>query len=305
MIGQIRPLRPEDLLYLPGLLSILDREPLPWDADFLEHKILRDPDFDPTLSPVIEVEGRPVAMAHGVTRDSETVFLKVVAVEPAFQRQGFATRLLDAFEARARERGVCQVRIQFSPPAYLMPGVDIRYTAAIHLLLRRGYETDRRSIVNMAVDLDSTRLNTEMDEVRLAALDINVLRARPQDRERAADLAQQIGSLGWRAEVLDAFTYDPIRLHVAECAGRIVAFAAQDVVGLALFGPTGTDPSYRRLGIGTVLLKRCLRDILARGQRRAEIVAAGPLAYYVHAVEARISRVFWSFEKSLRLVPLE
>lgn len=219
-------------------------------------------------------------MAHGVTRDSKTVFLKLVAVEPAFQRQGFATRLLDALEGRAQERGLHQVRIHFSPPEYLMPGVDIGYTAAIHLLLRRGYETDRRSIVNMVVDLDSTSLNTEDDEVRLAALGISVRRARPQDREHAADLAQQIGSLDWREEVLDAFTYDPIRLQVAECAGKIIAFAAQDVVGPALYGPTGTDSGYRRLGIGTVLLKRCLRDILVRGQRRAEIVAAGPLAYY-------------------------
>ena len=159
---------------------------------------------------------------------------------------------------------------------------------------------DRNSIVNMAVRLERARLDTEKDEARLATLGVSVRQAVPEDREGAADLAQQIGGSGWRREVLDAFTYDPIRLHVAERAGRIVAFAAQDVVGPTLFGPTGTDPACRCLGIGTVLLKRCLGDVLARGLHRAEIVAAGPLAYYMRAVEAHISRIFWPFEKTLR-----
>lgn len=297
---ELRNLRHDDLPYLPGLLAALDREAVPWDASWLERKIYGDPDYDPALSPVIEAAGRPVALVHGVVRgEGNVAFLKVMAVERAFRRQGFATRLLDVFEARARTAGATSIRILFCPPAYLLPGLDPAYTAALCLLLRRGYQTNQQSIVNMEVALDPARLDTRADEARLRGLGYLIRRATPDDREGAADLAYRLGGEGWRGEALDAFTYDPIRLHVAVGETGIVAFAAQDVTGPALFGPTGTDPAARKLGLGTVLLKRCLGDALAQGFRRAEICAVGPIDFYARAMEARVCRIFWPLEKPL------
>lgn len=151
----------------------------------------------------------------------------------------------------------------------------------------------------MEVALDPARLDTRADEARLRGLGYLIRRATPDDREGAADLAYRLGGEGWRGEALDAFTYDPIRLHVAVGETGIVAFAAQDVTGPALFGPTGTDPAARKLGLGTVLLKRCLGDALAQGFRRAEICAVGPIDFYVRAMEARVCRIFWPLEKPL------
>ena len=297
---ELRNLRHDDLPYLPGLLAALDREPAPWDASWLERKIFGDPDYDSALSPVIEASGRPVALVHGVMRGGgEVVFLKLLAVERTFRRQGFATRLLDTFEARARAAGASSIKIHYCSPTYLLPGLDPSYTAALCLLLRRGYQTDRHSIANMEVDLDPERLDTRADEARLRGLGYVIRRATPADREGAADLGYLLGGEGWRGEVLDAFTYDPIRLHVAAGATGIVAFAAQDVNGPALFGPTGTDPAARKLGLGTVLLKRCLSDALAQGFHRAEIGGAGPIDFYARAVGGRVCRVFWPLEKLL------
>ena len=151
----------------------------------------------------------------------------------------------------------------------------------------------------MEVDLDPEQLNTQADETQLYERGYVVRRATSYDREGVANLAWQIGGENWRAEVLEAFTYDPIRLHVAEGPLGIVAFAAQDVNGPAIFGPTGTAPSARRLGIGTVLLKRCLGDVRAHGFRRAEIGAVGPIDFYARAVGARVGRIFWALEKTL------
>ena len=251
MSGILRPLQMSDLPFLPGLLSTLVYEPVLWDADFLKQKIFDDPDYDPALCPVIEVKKQPVAMVHGLTRNKEIVFLKVVAVEPAHRRQGFATRLLDAFEAQARRMGAGRIHVGFSTLAYLI-SMDVRYTAAINLLLRRGYETERHSTVNMAVDLEPKRLDTQADEKRLASLGITVRRAVLADREGTADLAERIQ--GWQGSVHEAYNCDPIRLYVAERNGQIVSFAAQDVVAPTLFGPTGTDPAHRRLGSGCTQL---------------------------------------------------
>jgi GNAT superfamily N-acetyltransferase len=297
----LRNLELGDLPHLPGLLSALDREPVPWDAAWLEHKIYQDPDYDPALSPIFEDAGRPVALVHGVIRDGgEIASLKVFAVEKSYRRRGLATQLLDIFESRVRQAGATRIHLFFAPPCYLIPGIDPGYAEALDLMTRRGYQTERKCIVNMEVELDPVLLDTQADEARLRELGYSIRRAQPADRAEAAELGYRIGGEWWHSEVLDAYSYDPIRLYVAsDPTGALVAFAAQDVVGPILFGPTGTDPAARRLGIGTVLLKRCLADVLAQGYPKALISGAGPISFYTRAVGARVCRVFWPFEKLL------
>lgn len=301
----LRALRPSDLPQLPQLLTVLDREPIPWDASWLVHKIFEDPDFDPALSPVLEDNGRLVALAHGVIRHYEArhggtaAFLKLMAVDPAYQRQGLMSRLLDQFEAQVKSAGVEKIKIDFCPPAFLIPAVDPGYTAALSLLLRRGYKSSRQSYVNMSVPLDLQLLETAVEEERLHALGYHIRRAEGKDKKAAAQLGYALGGNFWRSEIVDAFHYDPVRLHLALRNGRPVAFAAQDVSGPTLFGPTATEPSARKQGIGTVLLKRCLRDVLAQGHSEAIICGAGPIAYYISAVGATVCRTFWPFVKDL------
>ncbi len=301
----MRDLQPSDLPQLPKLLTVLDREPIPWDVGWLQHKIFDDPDYDPMLSPVFERNNRFVAMAHGVIRHYEAqhggtaAFLKLMAVDPAYQRRGLMSQLLDQFEARVKLAGVERIKIDFCPPAFLIPGVDPEYTAALALLMRRGYKSSRESYVNMRVPLDGGRLETAVDESRLHKLGIEVRRAVSDDFEAAAKLGYELGGDFWRSEIEDAFYYDPIRLHLALKNNSPVAFAVQDVSGPTLFGPTGTLPSARKLGIGTVLLKRCLRDVLAQGYAEAIICGAGPIAYYISTVGATVSRHFWPFVKRL------
>ncbi len=175
----LRPLQPSDLPHLPELLTMLDREPIPWDVGWLQHKIFDDPDYDLSLSPVFVDEengsvtngnGRFVAIAHGVIRQYEArhggtaAFLKLMAVDPAYQRRGLMSQLLDHFEAQVKSAGVERIKIDFCPPAFLIPAVDPGYTAALALLFRRGYKSTRQSYVNMSVPLDSKKLETAVDE---------------------------------------------------------------------------------------------------------------------------------------------
>jgi len=64
-------------------------------------------------------------------------------------------------------------------------------------------------------------------------------------------------------------------------------------------GPIGTDPGMRGLGIGTILLKRCLAEQRDRGIDAAELVWVGPLSYFARAVHATIGRAFWLYSKDL------
>jgi len=60
-----------------------------------------------------------------------------------------------------------------------------------------------------------------------------------------------------------------------------------------------TAADLRGLGIGSVLLKRCLQDWERAGVSRCEIVWAGPISFYARSVGATLGRAFWAFRKSL------
>ena len=64
------------------------------------------------------------------------------------------------------------------------------------------------------------------------------------------------------------------------------------------FGPEGVEKSLRGLGVGGVLLLRCLGDMKSRGYARCEIGWVGPYAFYAKVADARVCRVFWQMEKA-------
>ena len=69
--------------------------------------------------------------------------------------------------------------------------------------------------------------------------------------------------------------------------------------GTGWFGPMGTHPDLRGMGIGEILLKRCLQDMKEEGLEYSTIPWVAPIAFYSHYCYAMIERVFWRFEKSL------
>lgn len=61
----------------------------------------------------------------------------------------------------------------------------------------------------------------------------------------------------------------------------------------------GTAASARGLGIGRVLLRRCLRDMREAGARSGEISWVGPKGFYSDAAGAVTRRVFWLYPRDL------
>jgi GNAT superfamily N-acetyltransferase len=222
-----------------------------------------------------------------------------MGVRPEARRQGLATALLTEAEERLRALGATEMAVGALGPNFFEPGVEPQQTDLVALLLKRGYNTDRVSRVNMDVRVQEANLETATDEARLAAEGIIIRRATLVDVEATAQFALDNFSESWRYETWQAARFDPHPLFVALEGERIIAFACYDVTGMNWFGPTGTHPDYRQRGIGGVLLKLCLRSIRERGGTLAEIIWAGPLHYYAHSVNARIRRGFWLFRKPL------
>lgn len=250
-----------------------------------------------------EADGRLAGVVYASIRllssGARCGHVDLIAVDPGARGRGAGAALLDAAERELQAAGAGEVRLGHNSPVYLWPGVDPRYTAMTCLATRAGYEryTDA---VNMMADLSAVPGQGAAAE-RLAAAGVTVRRARAAE---AADIAGWLragpwGTSSWPAEAQIAASSDPASCHLAERAGSYLGFACHGVSRRGWVGPMGTLAADRDLGIGRVLLARCLADIAAAGEAVAQIAWAGPVRFYARAAGARIDRVFWLYRKRL------
>jgi mycothiol synthase len=225
-------------------------------------------------------------------------YIDLLVVDRAHQRRGIGRQLAAGIEQQLAARGCQQIGLSGTSPNHAWPGVDIHYTAAVCLAEDSGYQRQGCE-VNMDVDLLSAPLDTRAAEERLASEGIEVRRADGADDGPLQESLGAIWQSDWIAEISEAMRSSDAGLYVAVQGRRYVGFCCYGVNRVHEVGPIGTDPDMRRLGIGGVLLKRCLAEQRDRGIVAAELVWVGPLSYFAGAVHATIGRVFWSYSKDL------
>jgi mycothiol synthase len=286
--AQAMPFEP-DAAQLPGLLQDLGG----WPAAIVERR----------LGLVAEASGRLAAICFGGVQDRAGAVIggiDLLAVQPQSQGRGIGLALLTEMEKQLVARGATELRLGYSPPIYLWPGIDARYTAMTCLAERAGYERFAEG-VDLVTNLSVLPLDTAADERRLATAGIAVRRARPAEASAVVDWLRRgpWGRSFWPGEAAVAMAANPPTCHVAGTEAGYVGFACHGVNRAGWFGPMGTLDEYRRQGIGKVLLLRCLADMAEAGRKTAQISWAGPVRYYSRAVGARVDRVYWAYRKRL------
>lgn len=246
---------------------------------------------------------RVIGFAFGSLRPAHddipaTGHIDLLVVDPGRHGRGHGRNLLAAVERRLIAAGATRLRIRGNPPIFAWPGIDIRYTPAVCLATAAGYER-LLDCDNMLVDLAAADLATEQDEQRLAEAGVEVRRGRVEDESALRAWCDEEFGGTWGEEAAMALRKSPPTLHVAVRDGAFLGFAGHGMQRAALFGPMGTDEAARGLGIGAVLLRRCLADQRDAGIAVAEIGWVGPVRFYSKTVGARLGRVFWAFEKSV------
>ena len=292
---------PEDV----GVLAaFLDRN---WDYDRMDETLLReklfdDPLADPELCLTAYSGNMIVGFLYAVrrtVRGQEFGYVKLMAVDEARRRQMIGSALYRQAEKLLVKKGATHIRWYDVPLNYFMPGIDPRYTAAFCFALKHGFKQFGEAI-NMVCDLEGQDFSTQDVEDAIAAEGIEVRRATHDDRQTLKKLLDAEWEL-WNNEVSMAMRDTPPSVHIAFKKGELKAFSVHNGnnKGTGWFGPMGTHPDMRGLGIGTILLKRCLNDMQQEGHKKAIIPWVAPIAFYSHFVNARINRVFWRMEKEV------
>jgi GNAT superfamily N-acetyltransferase len=210
--------------------------------------------------------------------------IRVLAVIPGARGRGVGSALLDACSAAARAAGVATLRTLDQPGNYLAPGVDARNTETIGWLERRGWQRHPELRENVLIDVrKNPRVSAgRAGELARAAGERGYQVRRAGAGERAlVDAARAEFGGAWPFELERALGFDPPGVHVAVKDGAYCAFAAHDGNnrGLGWFGPAGTWPAHRGLGLGEALLVACLVDV-ADHHARCEVAWIGPRAFY-------------------------
>ncbi|MDR7280398.1 GNAT family N-acetyltransferase [Catenuloplanes atrovinosus] len=234
-------------------------------------------------------------------RDPGTGHVDLIAVRPDARRRGIGRALMVRAEAGLAGLGASEVLLAGNSPYYAWPGVDVRYTPAVCAAMALGYEQDRTAW-NMTADLapgSAALRETATAERRLAEAGITVRLAHRGDIPRLVEFADRTFGGDWPSEVADSIGRDRAGCHLAERDGEILGFAAYGSSRPSWFGPMGTAAAAEGLGIGGVLLRRCLADQHAHGHSAAQIGWVGPVPFYSGAAGARIERVFFLYRKQL------
>ena len=289
---------------LPALLALCETS-LPLDKftlPLLRRRVLEEPERNAAYQLLAWDGDQLVGAMLGASRSfgvGRAGWIRLFAVHPDYRRQGIASQLLRMLEERMVDDGIRIIHVGNSAPNYFWPGLDVRYTAAYCFLERHGFQRQGEA-VNMCMDLGARDWETHMEEQRLAKQGVQIRRLREEDRESFRSWLESRWSPAWTREGMDAFDNQPISAFVAVQNGRIRAFAAYNVTMFEnSFGPMGTEEELRGLGIGRVLLYRCLQDMKALGHSCAEAGWVGPIAFYSRVADAWIHRVFWWMHKQV------
>ncbi len=270
----------------------------------LVEKTISDSDYLPLLTKVAvdDKSNKPIGFIQAVIRnrdDEKTGYIKLFCVHPEFRLQGIGSVLYNTIEKQLQEFGVQKIRVYESYPNYFMPGIDPLYTEAVCFFESRGFKKFADT-TNLLCKLEGENFNVDRELEKLKSVNIYCSLAKSDDKEKILNWINQ-NFKPWFYEVSEAFNNNPVSLFVAEKDDKTIAFSAYNVNNKTMgwFGPMGTEKKYRGFGIGSILLKLCLKEMQNQKFPFAIIPWVGPIKFYMKNVNAKVHRVFWRYEKIL------
>jgi len=293
---------PDDVAGLYKLAA----ESMPYDTfseELLSEKLFFNPypDRDEYHTLVAKTKDECIGLLQYVIRaGSGLAWLGLFAVEQAHRRRHIGNHLFNVALQAWRTRHIHTIDVLTIPSNYLVPGLDPRYTPAVCFLESLGFKFKAEKI-NMRTRLDRNFDSSDLEAI-LKTKGIIVRRAQTNDERLIMEFFQRFFGEGWLAEVLLGMKQRPPAVHLAIKDNAVLGFAAHSTMNREWgnFGPMGTAEEARGLGIGRVLLFRCMNDLKNAGFDSVVIPWVGPYRYYSRLLNCAIERVFWQYRLQLQ-----
>ncbi len=247
--------------------------------DLFRVKVLLDTNFHPGNLPVAVEDGRVVGFVLAVTRqvplflqglEPESAWITAFSVHPDYQRRGIGTALFKHVLAKLAADSRKTVDISPYVPNYFVPGVDVSaYPGTIEFLKSLGFEITSHAI-SMGANLTGFQIPPEIRALEQHLEQDEGVVIKPVTPADLPDLMPFLSeNFGWdwyrhaQDYLIEIFGDTPTQIGflVARRHGQVVGFSQQR---RERFGPFGVHPNCRNLGIGRVLLFRCLEIMSSR-----------------------------------------
>lgn len=269
-------------------------------AAIFRTQVLLDPNFQAAHLPVAVVDGQIAGFVLGLTRqvplflqglEPDNAWITAFGVHSDHRRQGIGTALFAHLLDLFRGEGRAQVDISPYVPNYFVPGVDASAYASSIAWLENGpgFKTLYQAI-SMGADLTGFQIPQDILDLdaRLSAEEgVSVAPVSAADLPELMPFIVQHFGWDWYRHaqdyLLEYFGDSPHRICflVARQRGEIIGYCQQRG---ERFGPFGVNPARRNLGIGRVLLFRCLAEMSARHNYYAYFLWTGESAARLYAL---------------------
>ncbi len=262
--------------------------------------MLKDTNFDPELTLIARQGEKLVGFAAAAKRKGMIGIgtrgvLKAIVIATDIRRKGYGTLLLTEIAKRLKAIKIKHIVAMCAPPDYWFSGVDVRHTPALFFLKTNKFRK-RGQRINLSVDLTSPNL-AESPVTRQGNYIYS--RATTQDKAELIAFVQKHHGIGsWPVETAMVFENDPVTNFIARDATtrELVGWATHSCSFVGSFGPTGVLKELRGQGIGGILLRWCMHDLMTTFKQKEMIirwVTGNTVKFYSKAVGAYISQVFW------------
>ena len=271
----------------PGLLAAWSAA-LPWDpvdAATFRRKVLLDANFEPDGLLVAEQEGQVVGFClslmrrvplEGLGLEPDKGWITAMGVVPKARGQGVGQALVTGALDLFRRAGRQSVSVAPYAPNYFVPGVDVeRYAEGLAFLHAHGFAT-----VTEAISMDANLVLLDLSgldarEVRLAQQGIVVRCLTPADQPALLRFLRDHMYGDWLRHARELLV-DASR-GLATLENFTIALRGDEVVGYCQFegehfGPFGVRSDLQGMGIGTVVLGRCLQTMRRHGHHNAWVL---------------------------------
>jgi ribosomal protein S18 acetylase RimI-like enzyme len=286
------------------------------DETIFRTKVLLDPNFQPENLPIAMVEGRVVGFVLAFTRlvplflqglEPANAWITAFGVHPDYRGRGIGQGLFQLVLAKLKNEGRKTVDIAPYTPNYFIPGVDIHaYPDAVDFLGNAAGFKRLYKAISMGANLTAFQMPPEIEALAAQREREDGITIQPVTAADLPDLMPFIVQhFGWdwyrhaQEYLLEYFGDSPSQICflVARKHGEVVGYCQQR---RERFGPFGVRPDLRNLGIGRLLLFRCLSIMSAKQVYYAYFLWTGEKAAKLYALAGfQRRREFLLFRKEL------